>query len=60
VQASTRPDVLPQPRGDRRPASPELLAAPELAPKYGAAGRDWMRQSWRWDQRAAQLAGLID
>jgi hypothetical protein len=52
VQASTRPTCGRShvvTGGLRRRA----LAAPDLATKYGAAGRDWMRQSWRWDQRAA-------
>jgi len=38
----------------------ELLADPERAAKFGAAGRDWMRRDWRWDQRAARLARLLD
>jgi len=38
----------------------ELLADPALAAKYGAAGRDWMRQHWSSDRRAARLAALLD
>ena len=37
----------------------DLLADPEQAAKLGAAGRDWMRSSWRWDQRADRLAALL-
>jgi phosphatidylinositol alpha-1,6-mannosyltransferase len=37
----------------------DLLADPDLAAKYGAAGRNWMLRGWRWDQRAAALAQLL-
>jgi phosphatidylinositol alpha-1,6-mannosyltransferase len=37
----------------------DLLADPEQAAKLGDAGRGWMRRSWRWEQRAEQLAGLL-
>lgn len=37
----------------------DLLADPEQAAKLGAAGRDWMRRGWRWEQRAARLAALL-
>ena len=37
----------------------DLLADPEQAAKYGAAGRDWMRRDWSWDQRTARLAALL-
>jgi phosphatidyl-myo-inositol dimannoside synthase len=38
----------------------DLLADQDQAAKLGAAGREWMRQNWRWDQLAARLAGLLD
>jgi phosphatidyl-myo-inositol dimannoside synthase len=38
----------------------DLLADPEQAAKLGAAGRDWMRRSWRWDQLGVRLAALLD
>lgn len=41
-------------------ATAELLGDPVLAAKYGAAGRDWMTHSWRWDQHATRLATLLD
>lgn len=37
----------------------DLLADPEQAAKLGAAGRDWMRRGWRWEQRATRLAALL-
>ena len=37
-----------------------LLADPEHAGKLGAAGRDWMRTDWRWADRAARLAELLE
>lgn len=36
-----------------------LLADPELAGKLGAAGREWMCRSWRWDAQADHLAALL-
>jgi phosphatidyl-myo-inositol dimannoside synthase len=41
-------------------ATADLLADPVLAAKYGAAGRDWMRQSWQWERHATRLAALLD
>jgi phosphatidylinositol alpha-1,6-mannosyltransferase len=38
----------------------DLLLNPDLAAKMGAAGREWMATSWRWDDRATTLAALID
>ena len=37
-----------------------LLADPEHAGKMGMAGRDWMRADWRWADRAARLAELLE
>ncbi len=36
-----------------------LLADPTRARRMGAAGRDWVREHWRWDQLAHRLAGLL-
>jgi phosphatidylinositol alpha-1,6-mannosyltransferase len=36
-----------------------LLAYPELAARFGAEGRDWMRTAWHWDGRAARLEALL-
>ena len=36
-----------------------LLADPATAKRMGAAGREWMRTSWRWEDSAARLADLI-
>jgi phosphatidylinositol alpha-1,6-mannosyltransferase len=38
----------------------DLLLNRDLAAKMGAAGREWMATSWRWDDRATKLAALID
>ncbi|HEY3259384.1 MAG TPA: glycosyltransferase family 4 protein [Pseudonocardiaceae bacterium] len=38
----------------------DLLADPEQAAKLGAAGREWMRRDWQWDQRATRLAALLN
>jgi phosphatidylinositol alpha-1,6-mannosyltransferase len=37
-----------------------LLADPGTAAKMGAAGREWVTASWRWDVLADRLAGLIN
>ncbi|SDC48933.1 glycosyltransferase family 4 protein [Actinokineospora iranica] len=37
-----------------------LLADPDRAAQMGAAGRLWMEKSWRWEDRAARLAQLLD
>jgi phosphatidylinositol alpha-1,6-mannosyltransferase len=36
-----------------------LLAEPDRAAAMGAAGRDWMRTDWRWDERADRLQSLL-
>lgn len=36
-----------------------LLDDPDRAAAMGAAGRDWMRTAWSWDDRAARLASLL-
>ncbi len=36
-----------------------LLAEPDRAAAMGAAGRDWMRTDWRWDERADRLRSLL-
>ncbi len=36
-----------------------LLGTPEVAARYGAAGRAWVQESWRWDFLAERLAGLL-
>lgn len=36
-----------------------LLADPARARRMGEAGRAWVRDNWRWDQLAHQLAGLL-
>ncbi len=41
-------------------ATAELLADQALAAKYGAAGRDWMVDSWQWGQHTTRLAALLD
>jgi phosphatidylinositol alpha-1,6-mannosyltransferase len=38
----------------------DLLLDRDLAAKMGAAGREWMATSWRWDDRATKLAALVD
>jgi len=38
----------------------DLLLNRDFAAKMGAAGREWMATSWRWDDRATKLAALID
>lgn len=37
-----------------------LLADPAAAAAMGAAGREWMRRSWQWADRAERLSGLLD
>lgn len=37
-----------------------LLADPERAAAYGAAGRAWVQRDWRWDDLAARLAGFLN
>ncbi len=36
-----------------------LLADPDRAARFGAAGRDWMRTAWHWEGRAARLEALL-
>ncbi|CRK55704.1 Poly(glycerol-phosphate) alpha-glucosyltransferase [Alloactinosynnema sp. L-07] len=36
-----------------------LLADPAAAAAMGAAGRQWMQESWRWSDRADRLAHLL-
>ncbi|WP_028932965.1 glycosyltransferase family 4 protein [Pseudonocardia spinosispora] len=38
----------------------DLLADPDRASALGAAGREWMRESWQWDVAAARLATWLD
>jgi len=38
----------------------QLLADPDRATSMGAAGRDWVTKSWRWDSLAARLAALLE
>jgi phosphatidyl-myo-inositol dimannoside synthase len=47
-------------RADLTTVLADLLADPNTAAKLGAAGREWMATSWRWDDRATKLAALID
>jgi phosphatidylinositol alpha-1,6-mannosyltransferase len=37
-----------------------LLADVALAARLGAAGRDWVEKSWRWDTIAERLAELLE
>jgi len=37
----------------------ELLADPDRAATMGAAGRDWIRERWRWDALADRMSELI-
>ena len=37
-----------------------LLADPERAAKMGAAGREWMREEWRWVDLAERLRSWLD
>jgi phosphatidylinositol alpha-1,6-mannosyltransferase len=37
-----------------------LLADPVRARRMGQAGRNWVRESWRWDVLAERLSGLLD
>lgn len=37
----------------------ELLADPDQARKFGAAGRDWIAGQWSWDQAAARFRALL-
>lgn len=37
----------------------ELLADPERAARWGAAGRRWVREAWTWPSSAARLAALL-
>lgn len=36
-----------------------MLADRELAGRYGAAGRQWVQESWQWDGIAGRLAELL-
>ncbi len=36
-----------------------LLLDRELAAQYGARGREWVAQQWRWDDLAARLAQIL-
>jgi phosphatidyl-myo-inositol dimannoside synthase len=37
----------------------EILSDRDRAAAMGAAGREWVSQSWRWDVLAARLTGLL-
>jgi phosphatidylinositol alpha-1,6-mannosyltransferase len=37
-----------------------LLTDPVRARRMGRAGRDWVRENWRWDVLAERLSGLLD
>jgi phosphatidylinositol alpha-1,6-mannosyltransferase len=37
-----------------------LLADPVRARRMGEAGRNWVRESWRWDVLAERLSGQLD
>jgi phosphatidyl-myo-inositol dimannoside synthase len=37
-----------------------LLADPDRAAAYGAAGRTWVQRDWRWEDLAARLAGFLN
>lgn len=37
----------------------QLLLDPELARRFGARGRDWVAQQWRWDDLAVRLQRLL-
>lgn len=37
-----------------------LLADPRRAAEIGAAGREWMRQDWRWPAAALRLQDVLD
>lgn len=37
-----------------------LLADPDLAARWGAAGRQWVRTEWTWSASADRLAGFLD
>ncbi|MEO7124953.1 MAG: glycosyltransferase family 4 protein [Nakamurella sp.] len=37
-----------------------LLADPDLAARWGAAGRTWVRTQWTWAASAERLAALLD
>lgn len=36
-----------------------LLSDRDLAARMGAAGRDWVRQRWRWDTQAERMRALL-
>lgn len=38
----------------------DLLADPDKASAMGAAGREWMRESWQWDAAAARLTAWLN
>lgn len=38
----------------------QYLADPDLARRHGARGREWVAQAWHWDDKAAELADLLD
>ena len=37
----------------------EVFSDPELAKRLGAAGREWVTQSWTWDHSFARLNSLL-
>ncbi len=46
--------------GELAEAVGDLLADPERAAKLGAAGREWMREEWRWVDLAERLRTWLD
>lgn len=51
--------VDPRSAADVAARAVELLGDPARARRMGAAGRDWIRQDWTWDQSAARLRALL-
>lgn len=47
-------------RSDLTAAIVRLLADPDLALRWGAAGRRWVREGWTWTASADRLAQLLD
>ncbi|HEY3708997.1 MAG TPA: glycosyltransferase family 4 protein [Amycolatopsis sp.] len=46
--------------GQLRETLAALLTDPVRARRMGEAGRDWVKENWRWDTMAARLSGLLD
>lgn len=46
--------------GRRVAAVADAVSHALTEPSLGAAGREWACRSWRWDERAAQIAALLD